>query len=141
MVLPSLFVPILSIANTISPLTAGGLGCYGQNPPNETQISIVTYKECKAAAANIPLGRKALAPLTFGRNKSAGFQTPYHWTYGICQIGIDVLDQDVEETATFAAIFKRAFDLLVECVIKPPHFGGLGLVGDDRNLKVTVRQR
>ena len=40
--------------------------------------------------------------------------------------------------STFAAIFKRAFDLMVECVIKPPHLGGKGWVGRDGQLAVSV---
>ena len=141
MVLPSLLLPFLSTVNNTSPLENNHLGCYSQNPPNETQIGIITYKECKAAIVNVPLGDKSLAPLTFSRKEDAGFTTPYVWTHGVCEIAIDVVGPDVVETTTFAAIFKRGFDLMVECVIKPPHFGGIGLVGEDLDLMVTVRHQ
>ena len=42
------------------------------------------------------------------------------------------------ETSTFAAIFKRAFDIAVQCVIKPPHLGGKGLVGENEQLMVWM---
>lgn len=42
------------------------------------------------------------------------------------------------ERSTFAAIFKRAFDIAVECVINPPHLGGRGLVGENEQLKVWM---
>ena len=42
------------------------------------------------------------------------------------------------ERSTFAAIFKRAFDIAVNCVIQPPHLGGKGLVGEKEWLKVWM---
>ena len=84
------------------------------------------------------MGQKALAPLSFGRDPDAGFTVPYTWDFGSCAIEIDVLQEDDSERATFAAIFKRAFDIAVECVIKPPHLGGKGLVGEKGLLKVWM---
>ncbi len=63
---------------------------------------------------------------------------PYAWPYGSCAVQIDVLQEDDKESSTFAAIFKRAFDVAVECVIKPPHLGGQGFVGEDGRLKVSI---
>ena len=84
------------------------------------------------------MGQKALAPLSFARDPDAGFTVPYTWDFGSCAIEIDVLREDDSESATFAAIFKRAFDIAVECVIKPPHLGGKGLVGEHGLLKVWM---
>ena len=84
------------------------------------------------------MGEKALAPLSFGRDPGAGFTVPYTWDYGNCAIEIDVLREEDEERSSFAAIFKRAFDIAVECVIKPPHLGGKGLVGQNEQLKVWI---
>lgn len=84
------------------------------------------------------MGQKALAPLSFGRDPDAGFTVPYTWDYGNCAIEIDVLGEDDSERSSFAAIFKRAFDIAVACVIQPPHLGGKGLVGDNGLLKVWM---
>ena len=114
------------------------LGCWGQYPPSEPQLPVFTYIECKQAFRDIPMGEKALAPLLFGRDPGAGFTVPYLWHYGNCVIEVDVVRQEVDERSTFAAIFKRAFDVAVECVIKPPHLGGKGLVGEHEQLKVWI---
>lgn len=84
------------------------------------------------------MGEKALAPVIFSRSKDAGFQVPESWTYGQCTIEIDMITEDIEETTTFAAIFKRAFDLTKECVIHPPHLGGRSLLGNHGYLKIWI---
>lgn len=84
------------------------------------------------------MGEKALAPLSFSRDPGAGFTVPYTWHSGSCAIEIDVLREDDMERSTFAAIFKRAFDIAVNCVIQPPHLGGKGLVGEKEWLKVWM---
>ncbi|CAF9941928.1 MAG: hypothetical protein ALECFALPRED_009420 [Alectoria fallacina] len=127
----SVSIPSL-ISNTSLSVT---LGCWEQLPPVDPQLTPLTYIECKQAISEIPMGEKALAPLSFGRDPGAGFTVPYTWDYGNCAIEIDVLREDDEERSTFAAIFKRAFDIAVECVIKPPHLGGKGLVGKNEQLK------
>ena len=85
------------------------------------------------------MGDKALAPLSFGREPDAGFRVPYKWEEGDCTVEIDVLQEGEEEMSTFAAIFKRAFDIAVHCVIKPPNLGGHGLVGENKQLGVVIR--
>ena len=84
------------------------------------------------------MGEKALAPITFSRNPDAGFKVPHSWSYGDCVVIIDVVQPGAEETTTFAAVFKRAFDLAVECVIKPPHFGGKSRLGTSGMLDVVI---
>ena len=81
---------------------------------------------------------KAFAPVIFSRNPHAGFKVPHSWSHGGCVIRIDTLEADVEETATFAAVFTRAFELAAECVIKPPHFGGRSLIGTTDMLEIAV---
>ena len=130
----SLLIPALTSNASLSVT----LGCWEQNPPPEPQFPPLTYIECKQAIREIPMGTKALAPLSFSRDPDAGFILPYTWKYGNCAIEIDVVRADDEETSTFAAIFKRAFDIAVECVIKPPHLGGKGLVGEDGQLRVSI---
>lgn len=114
------------------------LGCWEQNPSHEPQFTPLTYVECKQAIQDIPMGEKALAPLSFGRDPDAGFTVPYTWKYGNCAVEIDVLEEDDSERSTFAAIFKRAFDIAVKCVIEPPHLGGKGLVGEKGLLMVLM---
>lgn len=114
------------------------LGCWAQPAPPQSQLTALTYIECKQAIREIPMGEKALAPLSFGRDPGAGFRVPYTWQYGSCAIDIDVVREEHEERSTFAAIFKRAFDIAVECVIKPPNLGGEGLVGENEQLKVWI---
>ena len=84
------------------------------------------------------MGEKALAPISFSRDPGPGFTVPYVWDVGNCAIEIDVVRKDVVASSTFAGVFKRAFDIAVECVIKPPHLGGKGLVGADELLKVAI---
>ena len=114
------------------------LGCWEQNPPHEPQMTPITYVECKQAIRGIPMGEKALAPVSFGRDPGTGFTVPHTWDYGSCAVEIDVLREADKEKSTFAAIFKRAFDVAVECVVKPPHLGGRGLVGENEQLKVWI---
>ena len=132
--LNSLLIPSL-ISNASLSVT---LGCWEQNPPSEPQLPPLTYIECKGAIGKIPMGAKALAPVSFSRDPSAGFILPNKWDSGNCAIEIDVVQADDEEHSTFAAIFKRAFDIAVECVINPPHLGGKGLVGDHDRLRVSI---
>ena len=133
----SVSLPSLISNVSLSPLSVT-IGCYAQNPPSEPQLTSVKYVECKQAIRNVPMGEKALAPLSFSREPDAGFTVPYKWAYGDCTIEIDVLREGEEESSTFAAIFKRAFDIAVNCVIKPPNLGGRGLVGRNERLKVTI---
>ncbi|CAF9906323.1 hypothetical protein IMSHALPRED_004170 [Imshaugia aleurites] len=129
----------LSLASPISNTSLSiAVACWKQNPPREPQLTPVTYVECKQAICDIPMGEKALAPLSFGRDTGAGFTVPYTWDFGGCAIEIDVLREHDMATSTFAAIFKRAFDIAVECVIKPPHLGGKGSVGEDEQLMVSI---
>ena len=130
----SVSIPSL-ISNTSLSIT---LACWEQNPPRDPQLTPLTYIECKQAIRDIPMGEKALAPVSFGRDPDAGFTVPYTWKSGSCAIEIDVLREDDMETSTFAAIFKRAFDIAVQCVIKPPHLGGKGLVGENEQLMVWM---
>ena len=129
----------LSISSLISNTSLSvTLGCWEQNPPPEAQLPPLTYIECKQTIHNIPMGGKALAPVSFGRDPGAGFMVPHVWSFGNCAIEIDVTREDDMASSTFAAIFKRAFDIAVECVIKPPHLGGKGWVGVDEKLKVSI---
>lgn len=114
------------------------LKCWEQKLHPEPQLTPVTYIDCKQAIGDIPVTDKFLAPLSFGRDPDAGFTVPYTWAFGGCAVKIDVLREDDKEISTFAAILKRAFDIAVACVIKPPHLGGEGLVGANERLTVLV---
>ena len=85
------------------------------------------------------MGEKALAPVSFSREPDAGFPVPSKWDHGDCIVEIDVLQEGEKEISTFAAIFKRAFNIAVDCVIKPPNLGGHGLVGTNQRLGVVIR--
>lgn len=129
----------LSIPSQITNTSfAIAIDCWAQHPPHRPQLPPLTYVECKEAVHEIPMGEKALAPVSFGRDPGAGFTVPYTWDFGRCAISIDVAPEDQMVRSTFAAIFKRAFDILVECVIRPPHLGGRGSVGEDDQLKVLI---
>ena len=133
-------VSLLSpISNVSLPPISFAIDCWAQNPPGETQLTLVKYIDCKQAIRKIPMGEKALAPVSFGREPGAGFPVPNKWEHGDCTIEIDVLQEGEEEVSTFAAIFKRAFDIAVDCVIKPPNLGGHGLVGRNERLGVVIR--
>ena len=41
-----------------------------------------------------------------------------------CAVEIDVVEEDVTATATFAELVIAAFDLAAGCVIPKPHLGG-----------------
>lgn len=123
------------ITNTTFAVT---IDCWGQNPPLGPQLPPLTYVECKKALHKIPMGAKSLAPVSFGGDPGKGFPVPESWDFGRCAVLIDVSHEGQMVRSTFAAIFKRAFDIAVECVIKPPHLGGRGLVGEDDQLKVSI---
>ena len=118
--------------------TTASLDCWAQNPSNESQLLPVIYKQCREAVKSIYLGQKALAPIVFGRSPDAGFQVPHTWHYGSCEVELDVRGDEVWEIETFAAILKRAFDLAIECVIKPPHLGGRSFLGSDEGLEIAM---
>ena len=113
-------------------------GCWEQNPSHEPQLTPIIYAECKKAIQDIPMGSKALAPVSVGRDTDAGFTLPSTWDYRNCAIEIDVLREDDSDRSTFAAIFKRAWDIARHCVIQPPHLGGNGLVGENGQLTVMM---
>ena len=129
---PLILTSLLNASNVIE------LRCFVQNPPSQPQLTPLTYAACKRAVQNIPIGEKALAPIIFSHNPDAGFQVPHTWNYGGCVIMIDTVEDDAEETTTFAAVFKRAFDLAVECVIKPPHLGGRSKLGATQMLEIAI---
>ena len=79
-----------------------------------------------------------MKPISFSRKADAGFQVPVIWHHGNCAVEIDVSEVDDEESASFAAIFKRAFDIVVQCVIHTPHFGGTSPIGEDGKLLVRI---
>ena len=129
----------LSIPSVISNTSLSvAPSCWKQNPSLEVQLPPLTYVECKQAICDIPMGEKALAPLSFSRDPDAGFTCPHTWKSGNCAIKIDVLQEGDKESSTFAAIFKRAFDIAVKCVIKRPNLGGQGLVGENGRLNVSI---
>ena len=132
MVSPSIFTSLLNASNAVT------VTCFGQNDPGRPQLQPLTYTKCRQAVQNIPMGEKALAPITFSRNPDAGFRVPHSWSYEDCVVIVDTVDDDAEETTTFAAVFKRAFDLAVECVIKPPHFGGRSRIGTEGMLDIVI---
>ena len=132
MVSPSIFTSLLNASNVVT------VTCFDQNDPGRPQLQPLTYTKCRQAVQNIPMGEKALAPITFSRNPDAGFRVPHSWSYEDCVVIVDTVDDDAEETTTFAAVFKRAFDLAVECVIKPPHFGGRSRIGTSGMLDIVI---
>jgi len=132
MVNPSIIHSFLNVSNAIT------VGCWAQNPPGETQLLPLTYKVCREAISSVPMGGQSLKPITFSRSAAAGFQVPAHWDHGNCAVEIDVMEDGDEENTTFAAIVKRAFDLVIECVIRPPHFGGRSFIGEDEKLVVSI---
>jgi len=125
-------IPLLN-ASLSSPLD-----CWQQNPASQPQLKPIIYKECRDIITKIPMGQKALAPLVFSRSATEGFKVPESWQYGSCVLTIDVEGADVYETSTFAAVTKRAFALMVQCVINEPHLGGRSFVGDHDGLEVLV---
>lgn len=132
MVSPSIFTSVLNASNVIS------LACFAQNPGSGPQLEPLTYTVCRQAVQSIHLNEKALAPITFSQNPDAGFRVPHTWKHENCVIIIDVVEPDAEETTTFAAVFKRAHDLSVECVIRPPHLGGRSRLGTTQKLEVLI---
>ena len=132
-----LHIPLVTLLNATLAATAT-LECWAQNPSNESQLLPVIYKECRETVLSIYLGQKALAPIVFGRSPDAGFQVPHTWDYGSCEVVIDVREEGLWETETFAAILKRAFNLAIECVIKAPHLGGRSFLGREEGLQVSM---
>ena len=132
MVSPSIFTTLLKASSGVIQ------DCFVQNPPNEPQLMPLTYSACKQAILKIPVSDKAYAPIVFSRNPTAGFRLPYSWSHGGCIVIIDVTTTDAEETATFSEVFERAFELSIECVIRPPHLGGKCLLGTTDMLEITI---
>lgn len=91
-------VAIPSLTSNIS--LSVTLDCWEQNPPHERQLTPLTYIECKQAIRDIPMGEKALAPLSFGRDPDAGFTVPYTWDFGGCAVEINVLREHDRESST-----------------------------------------
>lgn len=81
---------------------------------------------------------KSLAPITWARSPDAGFQVPQYWEFGNCVIAVDVVGGNVQETESFAAVIRRAFELAVVCVIRPPHLGGKSLLGRHNGLEIFM---
>ena len=84
------------------------------------------------------MGEKSLAPIVFGRSADVGYRVPHSWSHENCVVTIDVIDAGDKDVATFATVFKRAFDISVECVIKPPHLGGKARIGENKLLELAV---
>lgn len=141
MVNPHLLLPLLnSTLLSSSHFLDASIGCYGQNPPDEPQIKLITYKQCREVIGQIPIGEKGLAPVSFSRDSSRGYKVPDSWKFGNCEVVIDMAQGIEEEVATWAAILKRAFDIVIECVVHQPHLGGLSLLGANQNLKISVQE-
>ena len=132
MVGPSIFTSILNASNVFA------IDCFRPSRPGLPQLQPLTYVTCEKAIHKIHLNEKALAPITFSQNPNAGFMVPHSWSHGNCVIIIDVVEPNAEETATFAAVFKRGFDLAIECVINPPHLGGRSKLGTSQMLDIMM---
>lgn len=98
----------------------------------------LTWVACKEAITKIPLSDAGLKPISFGRSEDAGFQVPYTWESRGCIVEIDVVSEDVTETATFLGLLVVADAIAKECVIKPPHMGGRAEVGDENGLQIGI---
>ena len=132
MVSPSIFTTLLNASSGVI------LDCFVQNPPSGPQLMPLTYSACKQAIQKIPMSDKAYAPIVFSRNPTAGFRVPHSWSHGGCVVIVDVTTADAEETTTFSEVFERAFELSIECVIRPPHFGGKCLLGMKDKLQIAI---
>ena len=111
--------------------------CFDPSPSDHRLIPI-TYIACRDSIKSIPLGDAGLKPVTFGRSSSAGFQVPYSWNKGSCAVEIDVTEEWVTETTSFASVLMMAFEIAVSCVIPAPHFGGQAPLGEEGGLKVWL---
>ena len=132
MITASIFTHLLN-ASTAIPIT-----CFRQNPPAVPQLLPLTYVACERALDKIPTRGKAQAPLTFSHSPTAGYNVPHSWSHENCIVLIDVLGDNVEETATFTTILTQAFEVALKCVIQPPHFGGKSRVGERGMLGVAI---
>lgn len=77
-------------------------------------------------------------PILFSRNTGRGFPVPAVWRRGNCRVGIDVNNEDDEETTTFKDIARRAIYINIGCVAPPPHYGGTVFVGTEKVMNVTL---
>ena len=51
---------------------------------------------------------------------------------------IDTVEDDAEETTTFAEVFRRALYVATDCVAEPPHLGGKTRLGPTQMLELGI---
>ncbi|KAI4194633.1 MAG: hypothetical protein LQ350_007658 [Teloschistes chrysophthalmus] len=104
------------------------------------------FKDCDSVIRRQILNEHAFdpdQPLTFSRdvNLNPDIKLPETWTSpgGDCIVGVDIPSTlGGEEKTSLRDILFAAQAVAVECVIKPPHIGGLMLVGWQKKMNVVI---
>ncbi|KAL8637353.1 MAG: hypothetical protein Q9228_005369, partial [Teloschistes exilis] len=104
------------------------------------------FKNCDSVIRRQILNEHAFdpdQPLTFSRDRGLNpdIKLPETWTSlgGDCIVGVDIPSTvgGVEKTSLRDILFT-AQAVAIECVIKPPHLGGLMLVGWQSKMNVVI---
>ncbi|KAL8634344.1 MAG: hypothetical protein Q9228_008062 [Teloschistes exilis] len=104
------------------------------------------FKDCDIVIRNKILNEHAFGPdqpLSFSRDRGLNpdIKLPETWTSGAgdCIVGVDIPSNvGGEEKTSLRDIVFAAQAVAVECVIKPPHLGGLLLVGWQKKMNVVI---
>ena len=81
---------------------------------------ITNRQDCIEVARLMISGDKAYAPMKFTRKENVGFQVPHVWALkGSCYVGIDMVEEDDEETFSLAKMALNVAAIIHDCVDNP----------------------
>ncbi|KAL8668857.1 MAG: hypothetical protein Q9168_006528 [Polycauliona sp. 1 TL-2023] len=132
---PSLFNHNLTIP-ALGPLK---INCYRQPPLPIKRLPRAGIHDCYTALQYLLRGEKTMAPIQFTEDDRRGFAVPFAWAHGTCQIIINNLTPNAEETFSFALIAHLAAEITEACVLElPGSLGGEVKLGNRNLFEVVV---
>lgn len=113
-------LPTTSLVNITNALE-GIIGCYGQAPPHQSQMSRTNFKDCFNAEQKLA-AHDTHKPMHFRRNSDSAFMLPNSFVYRTCIIYLDMLSAYDEDYFYVGQITEVAIDIARRCTAIPRKF-------------------
>ncbi|KAL8830678.1 MAG: hypothetical protein Q9170_005630 [Blastenia crenularia] len=135
----SLDVPPLMILSrfhhniTVPSLGELRINCFLQPPLPAKRLPRAQIQDCYTGLQVLLVGDKALAPMHFTEDKRTGFKVPFAWGHDSCQIIINNLTPDADDTFPIVLIAHLAAEVTEACIVEQTaSLGGDVKLGHDQ---------
>ena len=124
---------------TVPSLGVLNIHCWTQRPFPEKRLPRAEIADCYTALQGLLVGDKAMAPMHFTENERTGFKVPFAWGHDSCQIVINNLIPNAEDTFPIVLLAHLAAEVMEPCVMNSPAaLGGDVKLGSHRQFEVLV---